>query len=46
LESMKKYRAMLTPDFSMYLEMHPVMQLYNTFRNRWVGAYFANRASR
>ena len=27
----------------MYLEMHPVMQLYNTFRNRWVGAYLADR---
>jgi len=43
LESMKKYRAVLTPDFSMYLEMHPVMQLYNSFRNRWVGAYFAQQ---
>lgn len=23
----------------MYIEMNPVMQLYNTFRNRWIGAY-------
>lgn len=30
-----KYRAVLSPDFSMYLEMHPVMKLYNTFRSRW-----------
>ncbi len=43
IERMKKYRAMLTPDFSMYIEMHPIMQLYNTFRNRWVGAYFAHK---
>jgi len=43
VEALKKYRAVLTPDFSMYLEMHPVMQLYNTFRNRWVGAYLANQ---
>ena len=35
VEALKKYRAVLTPDFSMYLEMHPVMRLYNTFRNRW-----------
>jgi len=43
METLKKYRAILTPDFSMYLEMHPVLQLYNTFRNRWVGAYLANQ---
>jgi len=42
VEALKKYRAVLTPDYSMYLEMHPAMQLYNTFRNRWVGAYLAN----
>lgn len=30
----------------MYLEMHPVMQLYNTFRNRWCGAYFASKGIR
>lgn len=41
VEALKKYRAVLTPDFSMYLELHPVLQLYNTFRNRWVGAYLA-----
>jgi len=43
VERMKKYKAMLTPDFSIYIEMHPVMQLYNTFRNRWAGAYFAEQ---
>lgn len=31
---LKQYRAILSPDFSMYTEMNPVMQLYNTFRNR------------
>lgn len=35
LEKLKRYRAVLSPDFSMYTEMAPVMQLYNTFRNRW-----------
>lgn len=34
-------KAVLSPDFSMYIEMHPVMQLYNTFRNRWCGAFLA-----
>ena len=39
VETLKQYEAVLTPDFSMYIEMNPVMQLYNTFRNRWVGAF-------
>lgn len=41
VDVLKKYKAVLTPDYSMYIEMNPVMQLYNTFRNRWVGAYLA-----
>ncbi|WP_052446572.1 DUF4417 domain-containing protein [Candidatus Soleaferrea massiliensis] len=43
LERLKRYRAVLTPDFSMYLEMAQVIQLYNTFRNRWCGAYWASK---
>ena len=35
LERLARYRAALSPDFSMYLEMAPVMQIYNIFRNRW-----------
>lgn len=30
----------------MYLEMAPVMQLYNVFRNRWCGAYWASKSIR
>ncbi len=39
-KALKQYRAVLTPDYSMYTDMNPTIQLYNTFRNRWVGAYF------
>ena len=46
LERLKPYRAILSPDFSMYLEMAPVMQLYNVFRNRWCGAYYADKGLR
>jgi len=46
LEKLKHYRAVLSPDFSMYVEMAPVLQLYNTFRNRWCGAYFASKGIR
>lgn len=40
---LKKYKAVLSPDFSMYIEMNPIMQFYNTFRNRWVGAFLASK---
>ena len=46
IEKLKYYRAVLSPDFSMYLEMAPVMQLYNVFRNRWCGAYWASKGIR
>lgn len=46
IEKLKRYKAVLSPDFSMYLEMNPTMQLYNTFRNRWCGAYFASKGIR
>ena len=46
LEKLSGYRAVLSPDFSMYLEMNPTMQPYNTFRNRWCGAYWASKGIR
>ena len=46
VEKLSSYRAVLSPDFSMYLEMNPTMQLYNTFRNRWCGAYWASKGIR
>lgn len=32
IDILKQYKGVLSPDFSMYIEMNPVMQLYNTFR--------------
>ena len=46
IEKLSQYRAVLSPDFSMYLEMAPVMQIYNVFRNRWCGAYWASKGIR
>ncbi len=46
IEKLSRYRAVLSPDFSMYLEMAPIMQLYNVFRNRWCGAYWASKGIR
>lgn len=39
IEQLKKFKAVLTPDFSMFVEMPLALQLYSTFKNRWVGAY-------
>ena len=46
IEKLSRYRAVLSPDFSMYLEMAPAMQMYNVFRNRWCGAYWASKGIR
>lgn len=46
IEFLKPYKGVLSPDFSMYTEMPLAMQLYNTFRNRWCGAYFAQQGLR
>lgn len=43
---LSRYKAVLSPDFSMYIEMAPAVQLYNTFRNRWCGAYWASKGLR
>ncbi len=43
IQKLKRYKAVLSPDFSMYTEMNPTVQLYNTFRNRWCGAYMASK---
>lgn len=39
LETLKQYKAVLTPDFSMFTEMPIALQLFSAFKNRWVGAY-------
>lgn len=46
LKRLQNYRAIMTPDFSMYTDMAPAVQLYNTFRNRWCGAYFSEKGLR
>lgn len=46
IEDLKKYKAVLTPDFSMYIQMHNMQQMYNTFKNRWCGAFFASQGLR
>ena len=43
IKKLAQYRAVLTPQYSLYTEMPITLQLYNTFRNRWVGAYLQSQ---
>lgn len=43
IERLREYRAILSPQFSMYTEMPVAVQIYQTFKNRWCGAYFQSK---
>lgn len=36
----KKFGAVLSPDFSMYTDMPKPIQIFNKYRNNWLGAYW------
>jgi len=40
IEKLAQYAHVLTPDFSLYADMSLSVQLFNTFRNRWCGAFW------
>ena len=42
-ERYKKYRFLLTPDFSLYSEMKPWRQIESVGKARWVGAYWQSQ---
>ena len=39
-EIIKEYAGALSPDFSLYLDYPISLQIYNTYRNRYCGAYW------
>ena len=39
-EMLKNYEAVLSPDFSVYANWDNAVNLYNLYRNRFIGAYF------
>lgn len=43
IEKLKEYRAILSPQFSVYTEMPVAVQIHQTFKNRWCGAYFQSK---
>ena len=36
----KRYKAVITPDFSVYQDMPTPLKIYNTYKNRWLGHYW------
>ena len=38
IEKLSTFRAVLSPQFSIYSEMPIAVQIHNTFRSRWCGA--------
>ena len=40
LEALQGYRTLLTPDFSLYADYPLSLQIWNTYRSRWCGAYW------
>ena len=43
IEKLKKYKAVLAPNYSIYTEMPLSLKVYNTFRSRWCGAYLQSK---
>ena len=42
--ALKKYGAVMTPDYSLFTDYPLSMQIWNTYRNRWVGAYWQHQS--
>ena len=43
LDRVKSAEVALTPDFSLFMDMPKAVQIYNTYRNRWVGKFWQER---
>jgi hypothetical protein len=40
LDEIGQYKQTISTDFSLYTNMSLALQIYNTYRNRWLGAYW------
>jgi len=43
LEALAPYKTLLTPDFSLYRDWPPVLQMYNVYRSRWCGCFWQSQ---
>jgi hypothetical protein len=42
-EELAQYKQVITTDFSLYTNMPLSMQIFNTYRNRWLGCYWQEK---
>lgn len=40
IEMLKKYKCVLSPDFSLYIDFPKALQIYNHYRKHWLAAYW------
>lgn len=43
IKRLSKYKAVLSPQFSVYAEMPLCVKIHQTFKNRWCGAYLQSK---
>ena len=43
VEVLKEYECILSPDFSLYMEMPMPMKIWNIYRSRQIGAYYQSK---
>ena len=43
INRLSQYRFVITPDYSLYRDMPRAIQLMNTFKSRWCGAYWQSK---
>ncbi len=46
LNMLRKFQAVLTPDFSTYTDFPKAVQVYNHYRKHWLGAYWQENGVR
>jgi hypothetical protein len=43
VDELAQYKQAITTDFSLYTNMSLAMQIFNTYRNRWLGCYWQEK---
>ena len=43
IEKLSKFQCILSPDFSLYMDMPMSMKIWNVYRSRFIGAYYQTK---
>ena len=46
IETLSEYECILSPDFSLYMDMPMPMKIWNVYRSRQIGAYYQKKGIR